>query len=87
MPYCYLGTLWTLSAHCIRSISRIFLLKLKSACIRHMVLRFDVRNPFIFFSRITFMDFSNPLVHILFCRVHGKRRLQNMKGRATMNMI
>ena len=63
------------------------LLKLNYAFISHMVLIFDVRTPFTLFSSITFMDFSNHLVHILLCRGYGKGRLQNLKGRETVKIL
>ena len=63
------------------------MLNLKYSSIRHMVILFGVGIPFIFFSRVTFMDFSNPLVHILLCRGYGKGRSQSMKVRVTVNML
>ena len=46
---------------------------------RHMVFIFGVRIPFPFFYRITFIDLSNPMVHILLYRGYGKRMHKNLK--------
>ena len=83
---CSLVTLPLPSANFIKSLSRILLLKLKSVSIRHMINGFYVRNPSRFFYRIVFVGFSNILVHILLCRGYVIGRIQNLKGRATVNM-
>ena len=87
LPYYSLGILPPLYAHCIRYLVRILLLKLKYASIRHMVLIFYVRIPFTFFSVITFMNFSNPLVHILLCRRYGKGRLKSNYGKKVKGIL
>ena len=87
LAYCSLGKFLPLSEIFIRSLAKILLLKLNYTSIRHMVLIFDVRTPFPFFSRIAFMFFFDPLVHILLFRGYGKGRIQNMKGMATGKII
>ena len=53
----FLGGIDAFSAHCISYLARILLLKLNSDSISHIILRFDVRTHFPFFSSIEFRFF------------------------------